>query len=95
MKPVTNDVEIEESSRKTIETLYGNNIEDFKVRVVLPNVSDENIAKGGLPNSERRDSWDVQVTFYLDGIQYTVDLIITENNGQITYVRLIDKMTPL
>lgn len=95
MKSVTTDIEIEESSRKAIESLYGKDIENFKVRVVLPNVSDENISKGGLPNSERRDSWDVQVTFYLGGLQHTVDLIISENNGQVTYARLIDKMNPL
>jgi hypothetical protein len=48
-----------------------------------------------LPTEEKRDSWDVQVTFLLNGTQYTVDLIIQEKDGQITYTRLIDKMTPL
>jgi hypothetical protein len=95
MSTVTNDIEIEKASRKAIESLYGQNIENFKVRVVLPNVSDENIAQGGLANSERRDSWDVQVIFILNGLQYTVDLIINEKDGQVTYARLIDKMNPL
>jgi len=31
----------------------------------------------------------------LIGVQYTVDLMIEEKNGQITNARLIDKMTPL
>ena len=95
MSTVTNDIEIEKVSRKAIESLYGQNIENFKVRVILPNVSDENIAKGGLAGPDRRDSWDVQVIFILNGQQYTVDLIINEKDGQVTYVRLIDKMNPL
>jgi hypothetical protein len=53
------------------------------------------VAGGGLPTEDRRDSWDVQVTFLIDGIQYTVDLLVMEKNGQITNARLIDKMTPL
>jgi hypothetical protein len=95
MSTVTSDIEIEKVSRKAIESLYGQNIENFKVRVILPNVSDENVAKGGLASSERRDSWDVQVIFILNGLQYTVDLIINEKDGQVTYARLIDKMKPL
>ncbi len=95
MNSVTTADQIEQASRKAIEALYSTNIENFKVRVVLPNVSGENVVQGGLPTAERRDSWDVQVTFLLNGQQYTVDLIINENDGQISYTRLIDKMTPL
>ena len=95
MSTVTTDIEIEKVSRKAIESLYGQNIENFKVRVILPNVSDENVVKGGLSSSERRDSWDVQVIFILNGLQYTVDLIINEKDSQVTYARLIDKMKPL
>ena len=95
MNPVKSSAEIEDAAKKAITALYGSGVEDFKVRVVLPYASDELIAKGGLPTEERRDSWDVQVTFLLDGTQYTVDLIIQEKDGQITYSRLIDKMTPL
>jgi hypothetical protein len=58
-------------------------IRDFKVRVVFP-----------FPSEHKRDSWDVQVTFLVDNIQYTVDLMIEEKNGQVTNARLIDKMTP-
>jgi hypothetical protein len=47
----------------------------------------------GLPTENRRNSWGVQVTFLLEGIQYTVDLVVIEKNGQITNARLIDKMT--
>jgi hypothetical protein len=95
MNPVKSSAEIEATAKKAIDALYGSDIKDFKVRVVLPYASDQLIAKGGLPTEEKRDSWDVQVTFLVDGTQYTVDLIIQEKDGQTTYSRLIDKMTPL
>ena len=95
MNPVKSSAEIEDAGKKAIVALYGSDVEDFKVRVVLPYASDQLIAKGGLPTEDRRDSWDVQVTFLLNGTQYTVDLIIQEKDGQITYSRLIDKMIPL
>jgi hypothetical protein len=95
MNPVKTNAEIEDIAKRAISALYGPDVEDFKVRVVLPYASEELIAQGGLPTEERRDSWDVQVTFLLNGTQYTVDLIIQEKDGQITYTRLIDKMIPL
>jgi hypothetical protein len=95
MTPVKSNAEIEEAAKKAIIALYGSDVKDFKVRVVLPYASEELIAKGGLPTEERRDSWDVQVTFLLNETQYTVDLIIQEKDGQITYSRLIDKMNPI
>jgi hypothetical protein len=45
--------------------------------------------------SQPKDGWDVQVTFMLNGLQYTVDLIIHEKDGQVSYSRVIDKMVPL
>jgi hypothetical protein len=84
MTSVKTSVDVERSARKAVEALYGTDIRDFKVRVVFP-----------FPSEHRRDSWDVQVTFLVDSIQYTVDLMIEEENGQITNARLIDKMTPL
>jgi hypothetical protein len=95
LNPVKSSAEIEVTAKKAIDALYGSDVKDFKVRVVLPYASDQLIAKGGLPTEEKRDSWDVQVTFLVDGTQYTVDLIIQEKDGQTTYSRLIDKMTPL
>ena len=83
MASVKTNVDIERSAKKAVETLYGANIQDFKVRVVFP-----------FPSEHKRDSWDVQVTFLVDSIQYTVDLMIEEKNGQVTNARLIDKMTP-
>jgi hypothetical protein len=95
MPPVKTKSEIEESARKAVDVLYGKGIKDFKIREMLPYISDQLVVGGGLPTEDRRDSWDVQVTFLLDGIQYTVDLLIMEKDGQITNARLIDKMTPL
>ena len=95
MNSVKSSAEIEATAKRAIDALYGSDVKDFKVRVVLPYASDQLIAKGGLPTEDKRDSWDVQVTFLLNGTQYTVDLIIQEKDGQTTYSRLIDKMTPL
>lgn len=76
--------EVEKVSKKAAEALYGTDIKRFKVRVVFP-----------FPSERKKDSWDVQVTFMLNGVQYTVDFMIDERTGQITNTRLIDKMTPL
>jgi hypothetical protein len=87
--------EVETAARKAIKNLYGQDFQDLKVREILPFISDQSVVGGGLPTEDRHDSWDVQVTFLLEGIQYTVDLVIVEKNGQITSARLIDKMTPI
>ncbi len=84
MAPVRTPSEIESASRKAVEALYGTDISDFKIRVLFP-----------YPNEYKRDSWDVQTTFLSGDMQYTVDLIIQENNGQVTNARLIDTMAPL
>jgi hypothetical protein len=84
MAPVKTIGEVENVAKKAAEALYGKNIRDFKVRVVFP-----------FPSERKKDSWDVQVTFLLNGVQYTVDLMIEEKDGHITNARLIDKMTPL
>jgi hypothetical protein len=67
----------------------------LRIREMLPFISDQLVVKGGLPTEDRKDSWDVQVTFLLDGTQYTVDLVVMEKDGQIINARLIDKMIPL
>lgn len=84
MASVKTSVDIERSAKKAAEALYGTDIRDFKVRVIFP-----------YPSEHKRESWDVQVTFLLNNIQYTVDLMIEEKNGQVTNSRLIDKMIPL
>ncbi len=96
MTAVTTDIEIEEASRKAIQALFGSNIQNFKVREVFPFSSEQIVAvHSDEDSSKSRDSWDVQVTFLLDNLQYTVDLLIQEKDGQVNYVRVIDKMTPL
>jgi hypothetical protein len=84
MAAVKTKSEIEKASRKAVEALYGNDIRDFKVRVLFP-----------FPNELKHDSWDVQVTFLQGKLQYTVDLMIQENDGKVTNARLIDTMVPL
>jgi hypothetical protein len=84
MHTVKTTADIEHSAKKAVEALYGSSIQDFKVRVVFP-----------FPNENKRDSWDVQVTFLLNDLQYTVDLMIQEKDGLVTAARLIDTMMPL
>jgi hypothetical protein len=81
MHTVKTTADIEYAAKKAVEALYGSNIQDFKVRVVFP-----------FPNETKRDSWDVQVTFLLNDLQYTVDLMIQEKDGLVTAARLIDTM---
>jgi hypothetical protein len=84
MNPVHTEEQVETVAKKATEALYGSNIENFKIRTLLP-----------FPTEQNREAWDTQVTFLLGGLQYTVDLLINENDGQITNTRLIDTMTPL
>jgi hypothetical protein len=84
MAPVKTKAEIENAAKKTVEALYGNDVRDFKIRVLFP-----------FPSELKHDSWDVQVTFLQGSMQYTVDLIIQENDGKVTNARLIDTMMPL
>lgn len=84
MNPVLTEKEVETTAKKVTEVLYGDNIEDFKIRTLL-----------SYPTEQNREAWDAQVTFILDGLQYTVDLLINEKDGQITNARLIDRMVPL
>lgn len=95
MTCVTTDIEIEEASRKAINALFGPNIENFKVREVFPYSSGQIAAKADSTDTQSKDSWDIQVTFLLDNLKYTVDLLIHEKDGQVSYVRVIDTMTPL
>ena len=88
MSSVKPSSELEKASKRAIEALYGRDIQDFKIRVVFP------YRLSNLPPEQKREYSDVQVTFLLNNLQYTVDLVI-EDNGQITNARLIDTMTPL
>ena len=84
MVPVKTSRDVEKAAKKTVEALYGTEIQDFKVRVIFP-----------FPNEQKRVSWDVQVTFILNNLRYTVDLIIQQKSGEVTAARLIDTMVPI
>jgi hypothetical protein len=89
---------IEEFAREAVGVLYGKDgkeIKDFKIREMLPYSTGQLVAKGGLPEEDKRDAWDVQVTFMQNNVQYTVDLLIQDRDGQIINARLIDKMNPI
>lgn len=84
MNPVKTRKDVEVAAKNAVEALYGKDIENFKVRVLLP-----------FPNEHQREAWDANVTFLSKGLEYTVDLLMNENDGQITNARLIDTMAPL
>ena len=84
MTPVKTREEVEKASRKITESLYGTEIQDFKIRELFT-----------LPEKGPQDSWDVQVTFLLNKLKHTVDLVIHMNDGHVTNARLIDTMVPL
>ncbi|TLY05955.1 MAG: hypothetical protein E6K92_00435 [Thaumarchaeota archaeon] len=84
MPAVKTKSEIEKASRNAVGALYGNDLRDFKIRVLFP-----------FPSELKHDSWDIQVTFLQGKLQYTVDLIIQESDGKVTNARLIDTMVPI
>ena len=84
MNPVHTEKEVESAAKKAAEALYGSDIEGFRIRTLLP-----------FPNEQNREAWDAQATFLLGGLQYTVDFLSNEKDGQTTNSRLIDTMTPL
>lgn len=83
MAKVSSPQEIEQQSKKVIETLYGN-VSDFRINETFQ-----------LPEKGPREAWDVQVKFMKNSLKYTVDLEIQEKDGEVTNARLIDTMTPL
>ncbi len=97
MAVVSTEKEIEDASKKAVNALFGSSVQNIKIREVFPYSADHIITHSDNidTESQSRDGWDVQVTFMLDNLQYTVDLIIQEKDGQVIYSRLIDKMAPL
>ncbi len=49
MKPVKTRSDVDEVTRKAIETLFGPQYQDLKVREMLPYISDQLVVKRGLP----------------------------------------------
>ena len=97
MAVVSTEKEIEDASKKAVNALFGSAVQNIKIREVFPYSADQIITHSDDMDTESqsRDGWDVQVTFMLDNLQYTVDLIIQEKDGHLIYSRLIDKMVPL
>jgi len=83
MVQVSSPEEIEQQSKKVIDTLYGD-VADFRVNETF-----------AIPEKGTREGWDVQVNFIKNSLKYTVDLEIQEKDGEVTNARLIDTMTPL
>ena len=54
MKPVKTRSDAEEAAMKAVEALYGPGFQDFKIREMLPYISDQLIVKGGLPTEDRK-----------------------------------------
>jgi len=84
MNAVRNENDVETRAAGAIETLYGKNFTNLKLRSLF-----------SLPNEQKREEWDAQTTFMLNKLQYVVDLTIREQDGIITNARLIDVMKPL
>jgi hypothetical protein len=84
MNAVRNESDVETRAVGAIETLYGKDITELKLRSLF-----------SLPNQQKREKWDTQTTFMLNNLQYVVDLTIREQDGIITNARLIDIMKPL
>lgn len=84
MNAVRNESDVQARAIGAIETLYGKDVTDLKLRSLF-----------SLPNEQKREEWDAQTTFMLNNLQYVVDLTIREQDGIITNARLIDVMKPL
>ena len=84
MNAVRNESDVQARAVGAIETLYGKDIKNLKLRSLF-----------SLPNEQIREEWDAQTTFMLNNLQYVVDLTIREQDGIITNARLIDVMKPL
>jgi hypothetical protein len=84
MNGVKNETDVQARAVGAIETLYGKDITDLRLRSLF-----------SLPNKQKREEWDAQTTFMLNNFQYVVDLTIREQDGIITNARLIDVMKPL
>ncbi len=83
MQSVSTQEDIDRESKRVIDALYGD-VSDFRVNATFQ-----------IPEKGPRVSWDIQVNFMIDGLKYTVDLEIQEEDGHVVSARLIDTMTPL
>jgi len=84
MNAVSTPEEIEQASKQVINSLYGDDVSDFRVNETF-NIKEERFT----------DRFDVQVNFMQNDLKHTVDLEIEKDTGRVVKALLMDAMTPL
>ncbi len=84
MNSVSTPEEIEQASKRIINSLYGDDISDFRVNETF-NIKEERYT----------DRFDIQVNFMQNDLKHTVDLEIEKETGRVVKALLLDAMKPL
>ena len=84
MNSVNTPEEIEQASKQVINSLYGDDVSDFRVNETF-NIKEERFT----------DRFDVQVNFMQNDLKHTVDLEIEKETGRVVKALLLDAMKPL
>jgi len=84
MNSVNTPEEIEQASKQVINSLYGDDVSDFRVNETF-NIKEERYT----------DRFDIQVNFMQNDLKHTVDLEIEKETGRVVKALLMDAMKPL
>jgi len=84
MNSVSTPEEIEQASKRIINSLYGDDVSDFRVNETF-NIKEERFT----------DRFDIQVNFMQNDLKHTVDLEIEKETGRVVKALLMDAMKPL
>jgi len=84
MNSVNTPEEIEQASKRIINSLYGDDVSDFRVNETF-NIKEERFT----------DRFDIQVNFMQNDLKHTVDLEIEKETGRVVKALLLDAMKPL
>ncbi len=84
MNSVSTPEEIEQASKRIINSLYGDDVSDFRVNETF-NIKEERYT----------DRFDIQVNFMQNDLKHTVDLEIEKETGRVVKALLMDAMKPL
>ncbi len=84
MNAVNTPEEIEQASKQVINSLYGDDVSDFRVNETF-NIKGERYT----------DRFDIQVNFMQNDLKHTVDLEIEKETGRVVKALLLDAMKPL
>ena len=84
MNAVNTPEEIEQASKQVINSLYGDDVSDFRVNETF-NIKEERFT----------DRFDIQVNFMQNDLKHTVDLEIEKETGRVVKALLLDAMKPL